>query len=53
MAGCQGGSMSGVQSCGSGADAGLCPAGKMDEGQCVGGESASLVIVLGEVVITD
>lgn len=32
---CQCGSMSRVQSCGSGADAGLHPAGKMDEGQHV------------------
>lgn len=47
VAGCQGGSVSGVQSCGSGTDAGLHPAGKMDEGQSVGGESASLVIVWG------
>lgn len=53
LAGCQSESMSSGQSCGSGPDAGLRPAGKMDEGQCVGGESASLVIVWGEVVITD
>ncbi len=43
----------GPKNCGGGADAGLRPAGKMDEGQCVGGESASLVIVCREVVITD
>lgn len=52
VAGCQGGSRA--------SPARLRPAGKMDEGPCIGGgrgggggESASLVIVWGEVVITD
>lgn len=36
VAGCQGGSVSWLQNCGNGSDAGLCPAGETDEGEHVG-----------------
>lgn len=36
VARCQGGSMSWLLNCGNGSDAGLCAAGEMDEGECVG-----------------
>lgn len=50
VAGCQGW----AKSCGSWAGTGLRAAGKMDEGLCEGGGGCtSLVIVWGEVVITD